>query len=93
MEFKFKEKKTTAVITLKQIIIGQTPILFVSHNKDDGTWHFFTGHLFNPKDAVVVTLHDIVAKDESINQLSDMPPGWQASRNSITAEWLRVKVP
>lgn len=91
-EFRFKEKKTTSVFTLKQIMLENKPVLFVSHDKDDGSWQFFSGDKFKMSDAMVVSLDEMTSKDPSLNQLFDLPRGWQASRSTVTEEWLRIQV-
>jgi hypothetical protein len=91
-EFKFKEKRTTTVFTLHQIIEESKPVLFVNHSKDDGSWQFLSGDFFKPNDVTAVSLQEIVEKDETLNDLADLPRGWQASRGAVTEEWLRVKV-
>ncbi len=91
-EFKFKDKRTTSVLTIKQVIIENQPVLFVNHNKDDGTWQFFSRDNFKMKDAIVVSLQEIIEKDPTLNDLFDLPLGWQASRESVSDAWARVKV-
>ena len=89
--FKFKDKSSTAVFTVKQIYLKEKPILFVNHNLD-GTWHFFTGDKIKSGDAMMVALFEISAIDKSIDYILDLPKGWQASRKSIKEDWLRVQV-
>jgi hypothetical protein len=92
IEFKFKDKRTTLVLTIKQVMKEHKPVLFVSHNKDDGTWQFFSRDNFKMKDAVVVTLFEMTEKDPTLNELFDLPKGWQASRESVADAWIRTMV-
>jgi hypothetical protein len=92
-DFKFKEKRNFAVFTVKQIMLENKPILFVGHNKEDGAWQFLSGDLVKAKDAMLVSLEELVAKDPTLNDIADLPKGWQASRSSIKEDWFRVQVP
>lgn len=89
MEFRFEEKRNVAVFTLKQIIHSNKPILFVSHNIEDGAWQFLTGKTTSVDDAVVVGLEEIVKHDQSLKELFDLPEGWEATRKSISENWER----
>ncbi len=89
MEYKFLYDKNTMVITTKKIVSGQSDILLVSHDKDDGMWEFLDGKDVCEENALVVSMFEIVQIDESINKLYDLPLGWIAYRESKTTEWIR----
>lgn len=91
MEFKFYEKPNVAVFTLKEIIKLNKPILFVSHDFEDGSWQFLTGRIVNDNDIMIVGLEEIVKHDPTLNELFDLPEGWLATRNSINENWIRKK--
>ena len=40
MSFPFREDPNTATILCKHIARGEKPILYVSHDEDDGMWQF-----------------------------------------------------
>ena len=72
---------------------GKDPITRVFHDIDDGTWEFHGPQESDPKDMAYLCLHCIVDKDPSINELYDLPVGWSAWRESVTAPWEREITP
>lgn len=89
MEYKFRDDKNTIAITTKKIVSGQSDILLVSHDEDDGMWEFLDGEDVCEENALIVSMSEIVQIDESINELYDLPLGWIAYRESKTTEWIR----
>ena len=89
MEFRFNEKRNVAVFTLKQIIHSNKPILFVSHNNEDGAWQFLTGENVSVSDVMIVGIEEIVEHDPTLNELFDLPEGWEATRKSVGRKWER----
>src|SRR5690348_5297688 len=87
-EFRFKEKKHVSVITVKQIIEGNKPVLFVSHDTE-GYWQFLPGEPVSETDARVITLLAMVEHDPTLNGLFDLPEGWEATRSSVNDKWMR----
>jgi len=85
----FDQPPNCAVVTVKPIISGELPILFVSHEEDDHGWQFLSGDLVSKEDASVVALREIVELDPSILKLADLPVGWVATRRSANAGWER----
>ncbi len=90
MEYKFLDDKNTMAITTKKIVSGQSDILLVSHDEDDGMWEFLDGEDVCEENALVVSMSEMVQIDESINKLYDLPLGWVAYRESKTTEWIRT---
>jgi hypothetical protein len=92
MEFRFTEKRNVAVFTLRQIIHSNKPILFVSHEIEDGAWQFLTGEVVSESDLMIVELEEILEHDQTLNALFDLPEGWEATRNSINEKWIRKQI-
>ena len=86
----FDQSANCAVLTLKAIISGELPVLFVSHDICDAGWQFLSGEPVNEEDASVVALREVVDLDPTILELADLPVGWVASRNSANAAWERI---
>jgi hypothetical protein len=86
-DWPFSEPKNIAVLTLKSIVYHGNSILRVTHDKDDHSWQFLTLHTPDETDAIVVSLEEIVNLDDSINQLSNLPVGWHAWRESKDEPW------
>lgn len=85
----FDQPPDCAVISVRDIVFGGTPILYVSHDEDDRAWQFLTGQETRKEDAVVVGLKEVVQLDASVVKLADLPPGWIATRQNATANWDR----
>jgi hypothetical protein len=92
-EWKFADPPDVAVISTRKVVSGDDWIAFVSHDADDGGWQFLDnapGPL-NEVDASVVSLSEIVALDASVNELADLPLGWQAWRDTRHSPWKRAE--
>jgi hypothetical protein len=81
------EKRDLAVYTSKQIIEEMMPILFVSHD-EDGDWQFLSGFENDGADVRIVGMEEILRWDESLRGLSFLAPGMEASRETVTEEWI-----
>lgn len=89
-DWPFREAKNAAVITLRRILDGTKPILYVVHD-DDGSWQFLDGDVASEADASVVSLQNITELDPSIHSLADLPAGWSAERAAVDQPWQRMK--
>ena len=86
----FADPKNVAVFTTTQVVHDGRPVLYVSHDLDDGAWQFHTGdEAVSVKDAMVVALSKMIDIDPSLRELHDLPFGWIARRNAIGIEWVR----
>ena len=56
MSFPFREDPNTATILCKHIARGEKPILYVSHDEDDGMWQFLCNQEHTIEDLMLVTL-------------------------------------
>ncbi|MEK3808241.1 hypothetical protein MHB63_17115 [Bacillus sp. FSL H8-0547] len=88
----FKDAPDTMVITTKEIIDGTKPVLYVSHDKEDGMWQFFDGSMkFDIDCARIVSLEEMLEIDNSLASIGDLPLGWIAERDNRKAFWKRVE--
>ena len=85
-KWKFSDTEDTAVFTTKQVSTGNMQILYVSHDGEDGSWEFY-GKSVDMKNAILIPLKKIVELDKTVNDLSDLPCGWIATRNSKNDPW------
>lgn len=90
-DWPFQSPRNEAVVTVKKIISGDLPILLVAHDASDGGWQFLTGNEFEMSQAAIVALDEIVHIDPSVQDLANLPEGWEAKRESKDLPWLRVK--
>jgi hypothetical protein len=86
----FDDPPDVATISLRDIMERKRPILFVSHDADDGMWQFTDGRdAPDADDAVVLGLGCVLELDPSIAELADLPFGWRAWRNDVREPWKR----
>jgi len=87
-EWPFKDPKNTATFTTVGVIKKLESICRVCHD-DDGAWQFMPGGSVTMADAMVVALSEVVATDQSLLQLTDLPLGWVATRVNVHSPWQR----
>jgi hypothetical protein len=86
----FTDPENLAVFTLKRIVQGQSPILRVTHDEDDGGWQFLDGGEVTVEEASLVSLRAMTRLDPSVLELTDLPLGWAASRSGPGEPWQRA---
>ena len=91
-QWKFEEPPNVAVIASRKIVNGKGWIAHVAHDESDGGWQFHDNEPLNEDHAAVVSLEDIVLLDPSIVELSDLPLGWRAWRESHVSPWKRAEI-
>lgn len=87
MEFPFEDAPNTAAISCCHIIEERKPILYASHDADDGMWQFLCGGKHNESEARIVSLAEIYEVDKSISELAQMPCGCCAERENMNCFW------
>jgi hypothetical protein len=80
-------------LTVRSIVFEGAPILLVSHDEDDHGWQFLDGEAPRTANAAVVALSEIVELDPSVVEVADLPPGWQAVRDTKRSGWVRRRRP
>ncbi len=86
-DWPFADPKNVAAVTTASIVDGKSPILYVSHDEDDGGWQFHTGDTVDMSEAKLVSLYSVVQRDPTLKELADLPLGWEASRSSVGQAW------
>jgi adenylate cyclase class IV len=87
--WRFADPEDTTVITLERILQGESALLLVTHDLEDGAWQFLDGgHVFDD-DGTVVCLGEMVQFDPSLEALADLPAGWFAWRSAPDQAWQR----
>jgi len=71
---RFESASNTACITVREIMAGTRPIL-EAHRDADGDWQFLPGVEVGEADAMVVSLKELLERDESVAEVADMKPG------------------
>jgi hypothetical protein len=92
IKWPFTDTRNTAVFTTRGIIEEGKPILFVTHDQNNGAWEFHTRETVQVSEAKIVALDEIIVRDPSIVELADLPLGWSAIRNSVISPWKRQPI-
>jgi hypothetical protein len=85
----FDQGPNVAAITTRRVIDEQLPILKVVHYSDDDSWAFLCGTTGATEDCRVISMASALRIDPTLRGISDLPPGWTASRDHVGAEWKR----
>ena len=86
--------KNLAVISSTYVLQEGMPILYISHDDDDGgsTWQFHCGNGdYSMEKMFLVSLNSILHLDSGLGLL-DLEIGQEARRETITSEWIKVSV-
>lgn len=91
---KFNEADNTAVFTTTFVIRSKKDITYVTHEKEDRAWQFFSNDNFdNFEDvAMVVGLGEILKIDGTLLDLADLPEGFSAKRNFKGDKWVITEI-
>jgi hypothetical protein len=87
-DWKFPDPPHTMVFTTKIISNGHEPVLYVYHDADDGAWQFHGQSDSNIESAVAICFHHVVDRDPTLKEISNLPIGWMARRNTPSDPWV-----
>jgi hypothetical protein len=88
MTWTFDQGPEVACVTCQSIFDGAA-VLVVTHYDDDDSWAFLDGQSADLSAALVVSMKEIVAAHPSVAEVSDLPPGWTATRSGPEQPWSR----
>jgi len=86
-DYQFDQSRDTACITCSHVMSDGAPVLFVTHDADDGGWQFLCGAEHDIEDAIVIGMGSVIDLDPTLNSLHDMPEGYGATRDALGAQW------
>jgi predicted adenylyl cyclase CyaB len=89
--WRFADPQDTVVVTLERILRGDSSLLLVTHDADDGYWQFLDGEHVFEEDGATVYLGEMVQFDPSLLELADLPLGWYAWRDAPECPWQRAE--
>ncbi len=92
-DWPFDQPRNCATLTMRQVLDGEEPILLVGHDEDDHGWQFIGSTDASVEDGRVVCLEHMVALDPTVAEVSDLPPGWIATRDAPGEAWTRTPHP
>lgn len=82
------EPSNFGVIVCGCVLKNEKPVLYVYHDEKD--WQFLCGDDHDSTDgASVVGVGHLTKRDPSLNQLADLPNGWEAERKTTKSDWVR----
>ena len=85
----FDQPPNCAVVTTSGVMKEGALITRVFHDEEDDGWQFLHEGEFSMEEAMLVSLKNLVAHDESVLEIADLPPGWSATRKSRRGQWSR----
>ena len=85
----FVEEPNTVVVTTKFVIKENKTITYVSHDLEDNTWQFWSNDSYDDYREIVmlVSLKNVIEKDKSLLEISDLPLGFVATRKDKNDKW------
>lgn len=92
-EYKFKESKNTACFVCDHVLKKERDILFVTHDKDDSSWQFLCGEDDHTESNIkIISMEQATDLDFTINDLFEMPEGFEVEREKIGSKWNPFKI-
>src|SRR5271166_5870403 len=90
-DWHFADPQDTVVVTLERILRGDSSLVLVTHDAEDGGWQFLDGEHVFEEDGAIVLLGEMVQFDPSLLELAHLPPGWYAWRAAPDRPWQRAQ--
>jgi len=86
--WKFPVRPDTTAFTTTGVAEKQATIVFVFHDRD-ASWQFMDAEPWVQGDIVVSHLGHLIDQDPTLDELADLPIGWEASRDGSDKPWVR----
>jgi hypothetical protein len=83
-------KSNLGVFVCQHIFDDTRPILLVVH--EEGDWQCLCGLDDHSDDIHMVGIGHLVNRDQALDELYDLPNGWEAERDSKTSTWNRKRI-
>jgi hypothetical protein len=80
------------VFSSKGVVFDEMPVLLVFHDLD-GDWQFLSSHEEQASEIAFIHLSHLLQRDETLDLLADLPPGWKAWRRAAGDDWVREVTP
>ena len=90
MTWKFDQAPNVACITCGSVMAGH-PVLVATHYEDDHSWGFLDGMPPDMAKALVVAMSSVVGRHPDLDEITDLPPGWSATRTAVGEFWVRQR--
>ncbi|HMF35203.1 MAG TPA: class IV adenylate cyclase [Isosphaeraceae bacterium] len=90
-DWRFADSQDTVALTLERILRGDSSLVLVTHDAEDGGWQFLDGEHVFEEDGATVLLGEMVQFDPGLLELADLPEGWCAWRAAPDRAWQRAQ--
>ena len=87
----FDQTENTAAITTRQVLEENKDICIVIHYSDDHSWAFLCGTTNSTEDGRVISMKQATKIDNTLLEIAELPPGWDARREKKGTKWHRSK--
>ncbi len=91
--WKFPDDPHARVFLSETVNSGTEPVIYVSHDVEDGAWQFLGDSMSDGGGPVISCLHHPIDRDPSLVELADLPLGWYAVRGGVGEPWTRKRQP
>lgn len=89
----FQDDPDTSVFTTRQVMIGNSPIVYVVHD-EDGDWQFFgPDENVQDSDVMIVSLQQVVQRDPTVLEIANLPRSTVATRDDANTPWTKSSLP
>jgi len=82
-------KENLGVFVCPHVFKDTRPILLVVH--EEGDWQCLCGQDDHDENGHLVGIGHLVERDPTLDELYDLPEGWEAERSSLRENWFRTK--
>ena len=85
-----------AVTTTQEVIDGKLPVVFVTRDEGVGGmggWQFLDAAPLDQREPVCIAKEDLLKLDPTLAEVTDLPVGWFAKRESPGGPWERGPMP
>jgi hypothetical protein len=86
----FDQPPNCVTFTTRHVLTQHKPITRVVHDASDHGWQFLSNDGADMDDAMLIGLKEIVAHDNTVLEIADLPPGWIATRERVGSPWTRT---
>jgi hypothetical protein len=90
--WKFPDPPHARVFLSETVHKGTEPVIFVSHDAEDGAWQFLGDSMSDAGGPVISCFHHPIDRDPTLVELADLPLGWYAERRKVGEPWIRRKL-
>jgi len=77
------------VVTTELVASGRAPVLLVVHEEGHGGWQLHDGSDVSGQPPFVLPKVQALQLDPTLQEVTDLPPGWRAERSHKGAKWVR----